>query len=161
MLDALPTLNATATASRSQHLGDGRDLALTLTVRLETPGDCCVAITSAVAFAYEPPLADDIAVRLDDRIYDGLYAGLAALDGPMPPEHLKVAVVALASEPPLARLLEPVDWRTVAAIGDHLAALAAEAVGLAWPDLASGVAESTGAAAVAAGPVGGRIRFCG
>jgi hypothetical protein len=136
MLDALPTLSAGGTATGTYHLADGRGVTLTLAVRLETPGDCCVAISSAVAFAYEPPLPDDVAVRLDDRIYDGLYDGLAEIEGPLPPEHLKVAVEALTSEPPLAAMLEPVNWKVIIGIGDRLAALAAEAVGAAWPELA-------------------------
>lgn len=146
MLDALPILRAEATAARAVALPNGRELTLTLTARLETPGECCVAISSTVAFAYEPPLIDDIAVRLDDRIYDGLYDGLAAIEGPMPPEHLKVAVVALSSAPPLATVLEPVDWKVIGALGDQLAAVAAAAVGLAWDDLAArALAVPTGA----------------
>jgi hypothetical protein len=136
MLDTLPTLSASGTATGTYQLADWRGVNFTLMVRLETPGECCVAISSAVAFAYEPPLPDDIAVRLDDRIYDGLYDGLAAIEGPLPPEHLKVAVETLTSEPPLATVLEPVNWPVITGIGDRLAALAAEAVVAAWPELA-------------------------
>src|SRR3954469_5056414 len=136
MLDTLPTLSASGTATGAFQLADGRSMNFTLTVRLETPGECCVAISSAVAFAHEPPLPDDIAVRLDDRLYDGLYDGLAAIEGPLPPEHLKVAVESLTSEPPLAMVLEPVNWQVITSIGDRLAALAAEAVVAAWPELA-------------------------
>ena len=150
MLDGLTTPDdflaarvAEGAAERTIGLADGKSVRLALTVRLETPGEACVAISSTVAFLHEPPLPDDIAVRLDDRLYDGLYDGLAAVDGPLPPERLRLAITALTSEPPLATILTPiatpvatpVDWRLVAALGDTLAALAAEAVARAWPAL--------------------------
>lgn len=116
-------------------LTDGRTLTLRLHVRAETPGECCVGIASSLRFDYEPPLAADIAVRFDDRLYDGLYAGLAALAGPMPPEHLKVEVVALASDPALAIFVAGEDWSVIGQIGAALEALAAEAAGLAVGDL--------------------------
>lgn len=138
--DAPPTgflaaRHAEATVARTALLADGRAVRLTLTVRLETPGEACVAVSSTVACAYEPPLPDDVAVRLDDRLYDGLYDGLALIEGPLPPERLRVCIADLSSDPPLATLLTPVDWPTVRELGDILAALAAEGVRRAWPAL--------------------------
>lgn len=122
-------------ASGLLSLPAGGALALTLRVRLTTPGEACIAVASSVAFAYTPSLPDDIAVRLDDRLYDGLYDGLAAAEGALPPERLRMAVVSLISTPPLSTLLDPVDWLLVGVIGDYLATLAAEAFGVAWPGL--------------------------
>lgn len=126
---------AEGVASGLLPLPAGGSLALALRVRLSTPGETCVAVASSVAFAYAPPLPADVAVRLDDRLYDGLYDGLALVEGALPPERLRMAVVALTSTPPLAALLDPVDWPLVGAIGDRLAALVAEAFGAAWPQL--------------------------
>jgi hypothetical protein len=138
--DFLATRVAKATVGRAAVLVDGRAVQLHLTVRLETPGEACVAVSSTVAFSYEPPLPDEIAVRLDDRLYDGLYDGLALIEGPLPPERLRLRIVDLRSEPPLATLLGPVDWHVVRALGDLLAELAAEGVVRAWPSLRDAVA---------------------
>lgn len=135
MTDFLATRVAEATVGRAVVLVDGRAVQLHLTVRLETPGEACVAVSSTVAFSYEPPLPDDIAVRLDDRLYDGLYDGLGLIEGPLPPERLRLRLVELRSEPPLATLLTPVEWRTVRELGDLLAELAAEGVVRAWSSL--------------------------
>ena len=133
--DFLATRIAETTVTRIAHLTDGRAVQLGLTVRLETPGEACVAVSSTVAFAYEPPLPDEIAVRLDDRLYDGLYDGLALIDDPLPPERLRLRLVNLRCAPALASLLTPVDWQTVRELGDQLAALAAAGVQQAWPEL--------------------------
>ena len=137
-IDFLATRRAEATVERATRLTDGRDVRLTLALSLETPGEACVAVSSTVAFAYEPPLPDDVAVRLDDRLYDGLYDGLALIDGPLPPERLRLRITALDSDPSLAALLTPVDWRAVRELGDILAALSAEGVERAWPSLRVG-----------------------
>lgn len=115
-------------AARECALADGRPVALAVTARVTTPGECCVNIASTLRFDYAPPLPDDVAVRLDDRLYDGLYAGLAALDGPLPPEHLKVVIVGVASAPSLATLVAGGDWPVIGQLGAALEALAAEAV---------------------------------
>lgn len=133
--DFLATRRAEGRAARSVRLAAGDEVQLALTVRLETPGEACVAVSSTVAFAYEPTLPDDVAVRLDDRLYDGLYDGLALIEGPLPPERVRLQIIALRSAPPLATLLTPLDWLTVRELGDILAALATEAVVQAWPDL--------------------------
>lgn len=133
--DFLAARRAEVTVERAARLADGRMVCLGLTVSMETPGEACVAVSSTVAFAYEPPLSDEVAVRLDDRLYDGLYDGLARIDGPLPPERLRLRLVGLRSEPPLATLLIPVAWATVRELGDLLAALAAEGVRQAWPGL--------------------------
>ncbi len=117
---------------------DGQALTLTLTVRLATPGDACVAVSSQIALNY-PGLTDEIAVRLDDRLYDGLYDGLAAAEGPLPPERLRMQVLALDAEPPLATILTPVNWNVVRELGDQLATLAAAGVLAAWPLLSDPV----------------------
>ena len=129
------TRTADGVASGTVSLADGTTLALCVTVRLTTPGEACVAVSSSVAFGYVPALADDIAVRLDDRLYDGLYDGLAEVEGALPPGRLRLDVIALDAVPPLAEVLTPVDWPLVSTIGDHLAQLSAEAVRAAWPML--------------------------
>jgi len=129
------TRTADGVASGTVSLADGTPLDLRVTVRLTTPGEACVAVSSSVAFSYVPPLPDDVAVRLDDRLYDGLYDGLAGVEGALPPGRLRLAVLALDTAPPLAHVLDPVDWFLVGTIGERLAQLAAEAVGIAWPAL--------------------------
>jgi hypothetical protein len=109
--DFLATRRAEGQAGAHRAPGDGREVRLALTVRLETPGEACVAVSSAVAFAYAPPLPDDVAVRLDDRLYDCLYDGPGDQSrGQLPPERLRLHVTALRSEPPLAALLTPIEW---------------------------------------------------
>ncbi len=142
--DFLATRSAEGQAARTVRLADGREVRLALTVRLETPGEACVAVSSTVAFAYAPPLPDDVAVRLDDRLYDGLYGGLATIEGPLPPERLRLHVTALRSEPPLAALLTPIEWAIVRELGDLLADLAAEATQRAWPGLAESPSSAGG-----------------
>jgi hypothetical protein len=129
------TRTADGVASDTVPLADGTALDLRVTVRLTTPGEACVAVSSSVAFAYAPSLPDDIAVRLDDRLYDGLYDGLAEVEGALPPGRLRLAVIALDAAPPLACVLDPVDWLLVGTIGTCLAQLAAAAVRAAWPAL--------------------------
>ncbi len=129
------TRTADGVASGTVPLPVGPPLELRVTVRLTTPGEACVAVSSSVAFAYAPSLPDDVAVRLDDRLYDGLYDGLAEVEGALPPGRLRLAVIALDAVPALAVVLDPIDWPLVGAIGDRLAALAAEAVRAAWPAL--------------------------
>lgn len=133
--DFLATRIAEGEVTRTTRLADGREVRFSLTVRLETPGEACVAVSSTVAFVYDPPLPDDVAVRLDDRLYDGLYDGLALIDEPLPPERLRLRIVSLRSEPTLAVLLTPIDWLLVSELGDLLATLAAEGVRRAWPEL--------------------------
>lgn len=129
------TRTADGVARGTVSLADGITLELRVTVRLTTPGEACVAVSSSVAFAYAPPLPDDIAVRLDDRLYDGLYDGLAEVEGALPPGRLRLDVIALDAVPPLAGVLDPADWPLVGTIGERLAQLAAEAVRAAWPAL--------------------------
>lgn len=131
----LATRSAEGEVTWQTHLADGREVCFALTVRLETPGEACVAVSSSVAFVYDPPLPDDVAVRLDDRLYDGLYDGLALIEEPLPPERLRLQIVSLRSEPPLATLLTPIDWLLVRELGDLLAPLAAEGVQRAWSQL--------------------------
>ena len=133
--DFLATRIATGEVTRTVRLVDGREVRFALTVRLETPGEACVAVSSTVAFVYDPPLPDDVAVRLDDRLYDGLYDGLALIAEPLPPERLRLQIVSLRSEPTLAVLLTPIDWLLVRELGDLLASLAAEGMARAWPGL--------------------------
>ena len=133
--DFLATRRAEATIERTTCLSNGREVRLTLDLSLETPGEACVAVSSTVAFTYEPPLPDDIAVRLDDRLYDGLYDGLALIEGPMPPERLRLRINTLQSTPSLAVLLTQIDWSAVREIGDILAVMSAEGVVQAWPSL--------------------------
>jgi hypothetical protein len=133
------TRTADGVASGTVPLSDGTTLALRVTVRLTTPGEACVAISSSVAFSYTPPLPDEVAVRLDDRLYDGLYDGLAEVEGALPPGRLRLTVIALDATPPLAQLLDPIDWPLIGTIGERLAALSAEAVRAAWP----GVSDDT------------------
>lgn len=123
------------TAVEEAILPGGATVAITLTVRLETPGECCADIASTLAFGYAPPLPDDIAVRLDDRLYDGLYDGLADAPGALPPGKLAVAITALASEPPPAALVAGNDWALIGALGDALAGAARSAVLAAWDGL--------------------------
>lgn len=132
------TRTADGVASGTVPLADGTALELRVTVRLTTPGEACVAVSSSVAFSYAPALPDDVAVRLDDRLYDGLYDGLAEVEGALPPGRLRLDVVALDAMPALADLLDPVDWLLVGTIGERLAQLSAEAVRSAWPVLGAG-----------------------
>ncbi len=134
-IDFLATRVAEGEVTRTARLTDGREVRFALTVRLETPGEACVAVSSTVAFVYDPPLQDDVAVRLDDRLYDGLYDGLALIEEPLPPERLRLQIVSLRSEPTLAALLTSLDWLLVHELGDLLALLAADAVQRAWPEL--------------------------
>lgn len=139
-IDFLATRIAEGEVARIARLADGREVRFSLTVRLETPGEACVAVSSTVAFVYDPPLPDDVAVRLDDRLYDGLYDGLARIEEPLPPERLRLQIVSLSSEPTLAALLTPIDWLLVRELGDLLAPLAAEGVQRAWPQLRAAAA---------------------
>jgi hypothetical protein len=116
-------------------------LTLRLTVRLETPGECCANIATMIAFDYAPPLPADVAVRLDDRLYDGVYAALAEIDGPFPPEGVRVTLLALESTPALAGALPPAEWAAVSALGDGCFTLARAAVTLAWQALSRANAE--------------------
>lgn len=134
-VDFLAARRAETTVERTVQLADGREVRLTLALYLETPGEACVAVSSTVAFSYDPPLPDDVAVRLDDRLYDGLYDGLALIEGPLPPERLRLRITALRTDPPLVTLLTPVDWPIVRELGDILATLSAEGVQRAWPGL--------------------------
>ena len=116
-------------------LPDGVSLAVALTLRLETPGECCADIASTLAFSYDPPLPDDIAVRLDDRLYDGIYAGFAEAPGALPPAGLKVAIREFRSDPPLVELVSPPDWGRIGALGEALGRVSAEAFLAAWGEL--------------------------
>lgn len=129
------TRTAEGVARGTVPLHAGPPLDLRVTVRLTTPGEACVAVSSSVAFTYVPSLPDDVAVRLDDRLYDGLYDGLVEVEGALPPGRLRLAVIALDAVPSLAAVLEPIDWLLVGTIGDRLATLTAEAVRAAWPAL--------------------------
>jgi hypothetical protein len=126
---------AERTLTRALPLPDGTALALAVTIRLETPGECCADIASTLAYSYDPPLPDDIAVRLDDRLYDGIYAGLAEAPGALPPGKLKVAITGLASEPPLATVLDGTDWPLIGAVAAALEELASAAFQAAWAEL--------------------------
>ncbi len=133
VIGAVAIVRVEGSASGVHRLADGRELALALTVRLETPGEACVAIVAAVLIGYAPSLSEEVAVRLDDRLYDGLYAGLAVAEGALPPGRLRIGVVAVQSEPALTGALLPSgDWVAVGALGETLAALAAEATVRAW-----------------------------
>ena len=116
-------------------LPDGRSLSIALTVRLETPGECCADIASTLAFAYDPPLSDDVSVRFDDRLYDGVYAGFADAPGALPPAGLKVAITELRCEPSLASVVSPPDWVVIGALAQAFEALASEAFQVAWAEL--------------------------
>jgi hypothetical protein len=122
-------------AERVVTLPDGVILAVALTLRLETPGECCADIASTLAFSYEPPLPDDIAVRFDDRLYDGIYAGFAEAPGALPPDGLKVAISAFRSDPPLVELVSPPDWGRIGALGEALGRVSTEAFLAAWGEL--------------------------
>lgn len=123
------------TIEREVMLPDGVRLAVALTLRLETPGECCADIASTLAFAYDPPLPDDVAVRLDDRLYDGIYAGFAEAAGALPPEGLKVAIGGFRSDPPLLELVSPPDWIRIGALAEALGAVSCEAFLAAWGTL--------------------------
>jgi hypothetical protein len=116
-------------------LPDGTSVVVALTLRLETPGECCADIASTLAFSYDPPLPDDIAVRLDDRLYDGIYAGFAEAPGALPPAGLKVAISEFRSDPPLVELVSPLDWERIGALGEALGRVSAEAFLAAWWEL--------------------------
>ena len=116
-------------------LPGGVAVAVGLTVRLETPGECCADVASTLAFSYDPPLPDDVAVRLDDRLYDGIYAGLAEAPGAMPPGRLKVAITGFRSEPPLLEMVSPPNWALIGALGEALGELSAEAFLAAWGEM--------------------------
>jgi hypothetical protein len=133
---------AEATASHSCALPAGQPVLLRLTARLETPGECCANIATTIAFDYAPPLPADVAVRLDDRLYDGVYAALAEIDGPFPPEGVRVTLLALEGTPALADALPPEDWVAVGALGDGCFALARAAVAQAWQALSHANAEN-------------------
>lgn len=98
-----------------------------LAVRLESPGDPCVNLTSDLQFSYEPGLPEPAQEVLDRRLYDAIYAAVEPGDRPLPPEGLKVIVTALTGDPPLAAILAD-DPAALDAIGDALAALLADAV---------------------------------
>lgn len=131
----LHTDTAEATRTGTFPLPGGATLSLAVTVRLETPGECCADIASTLAFAYAPPLPDDVAVRIDDRLYDGIYSAFAEAPGALPPAGLKVAITELRCEPPLATVVSPPDWRVIGTLAEALQALVAEAFLAAWVDL--------------------------
>ena len=131
----LHTRVAERTLTRSLPLPDGATLALTIMLRLETPGECCADIASTLAYSYDPPLPDDVAVRLDDRLYDGIYAGLAEAPGALPPGKLKVAITGLHSDPPLATVLDGTDWTLIGAVAATLEDMASAAFLAAWSEL--------------------------
>jgi hypothetical protein len=126
---------AEATASHSCGLPPGQPVLLQLTARVETPGECCANIATTIAFDYAPPLPADVAVRLDDRLYDGVYAALAEIDSPFPPEGVRVTLLTLDSTPAIAEALPPDDWAAVGALSDCCYALARAAVARAWQAL--------------------------
>lgn len=116
-------------------LPNGEMLSIALTLRLETPGECCADIASTLAYAYEPPLPDDVAVRFDDRLYDGVYAGFAEAPGALPPAGLKVAITELCCEPPLATVVSPPDWPLIGELAQSMERLAVAAFLVAWDEL--------------------------
>lgn len=126
---------AERTLTRALALPGGADLSVALTLRLATPGECCADVASTLAFSYEPPLTDDVAVRLDDRLYDGIYAALAEAPGALPPAGLAVAITELRSDPPLATVVTPPDWALIGALAEALQGLVAEAFLAAWAEL--------------------------
>lgn len=126
---------AEATQVGTFPLPGGATLSIALTLCLETPGECCADIASTLAFAYEPPLPDDVAVRFDDRLYDGVYAGFAEAPGALPPAGLKVAITALRCEPPLATVVTPPDWVLIGELARVMEGLAVEAFLAAWAGL--------------------------
>ena len=70
---------------------------------------------------------------MDDRLYDGIYAGLAEAEGAMPPGRLKVAITEFRSEPPLAEVVIPPDWGAGSGRwGRSFGVMAAEAFLAAW-----------------------------
>ena len=131
----LHTDTAEATRTGTFPLAGGGSLSLALTLRLATPGECCADIASTLAFAYAPPLPDDVAVRLDDRLYDGIYAAFAEAPGALPPAGLKVAITELRCAPPLAAVVSPPDWRMIGSLAETLQAMAVEAFLAAWANL--------------------------
>lgn len=123
------------TAAREcRFAASGLAVALALTARLETPGEPCVAISTELVFAYDDAIPEELQDALNDRLFAGIYT---ALDGarPLPPEGLRVVILALHTDPPLARLLraDPLVGARIA--GDHLEELAREAVAAAWRQL--------------------------
>lgn len=111
---------------------------LGLTVHLETPGDPCVNLTTALIFDYDAAIAEEVQYRLDDRLYAGIAAGLAAAE-PFPPEGLKVTLSGVRSAPSLARLLRDDRLFGLEIAGDYMQELAAEAVTTAWRQLTAPV----------------------
>lgn len=108
------------------------EVTLAMTVRLEIPGEPCVAIATALTFDYDPELAEGVQYALDDRLYSGIYAGLAAAEGPLPPEGLKITVSSLSSTPSLAHLLQHDRLSDQIIAGDYLEELAGAATERVW-----------------------------
>lgn len=94
-----------------------------LTLRLEAPGDPCAPLSVALPFEFGAAVPEAALEALDRGIYDAVYRAVAELPGGLPPEGLKVAVTALAVEPPPGTARTGPDDRLPAALGAALGPL--------------------------------------
>jgi hypothetical protein len=122
---------AARTSNRLEYWSDeGSPREIRLEARVEVPGEPDVDVDIQLRFRrHEPPAWDE---SIDQWLYDGVHAGLAAVEAPLPEHGIRVLITDLDFAPSLAA--EP-DRDALNSLGVIVQALAASTVKSLWAGL--------------------------